>query len=296
MTTEATLPAHHADLPASLSIRKLHVDLSQGFDRHWFKTASGQGDAFRTAYFNAMSMTFPAGEQLFIDSVKRMQPKLPTTPEHQPMHETIRDFCAQEATHRHVHAQFNNHLATQGLKNHVEPRIWARFKKQEHINPIHHLGVTAAYEHYTSAMSDVMLRHETHTAHMIEPMRQVWRWHAMEETEHKAVAFDLYKALGGGDTWRARYFVYATLTLTIDVTRQTFNNLWHDGTLFKPSTWASAAQFFLGRPSHGGGWIWLTAKPLMAYFRKDFHPNQHDNRELSHNYAQAHAADWRLVR
>jgi uncharacterized protein len=145
-------------------------------------------------------------------------------------------------------------------------------------------------------MSDVMLRHEAHTAHMIEPMRQVWRWHAMEETEHKAVAFDLYKALGGGDKWRARYFVYASLTLMIDVGRQTVNNLWHDRTLFKPSTWFSAAQFFFGRPSHGGGWIWLTTKPLLAYFRKDFHPNQHDNRDLSQGYAQAHAGDWRLVR
>ncbi len=282
--------------PTHLPIRKLHVDLSQGFDRHWFKNARGQGDAFRTAYYNALSMTFPAGEQLFIDSVKRMQPNLPQTPEHESMHETIRDFCAQEATHRHVHAQFNSHLAQQGFKNDVEPRIWARFKQHEHVKPIHHLGVTAANEHYTAVMSDALLRNPAYTEHMIPAMQQVWRWHALEETEHKAVAFDLYTALGGGHRWRVRYFIYGTIMLLADVMRQTVNNLWHDGTLFKPSTWLSAAQFWFGRPSKGGGWIWTTTKPLMAYFRKDFHPNQHDNRDLAQGYAQAHAGDWRLVR
>lgn len=294
MENATSLAVHPS--PVHLPVRKLNVDLSQGFDRHWFKNEKGQGDAFRTAYYNALSMTFPAGEQLFIDSVKRMQPKLPQKPEHASMHETIRDFCAQEATHRHVHAQFNQHLEKQGLKNHVEARIWARFKRYEHINPIHHLGVTAANEHYTAVMSDALLRNPAYTEHMIPAMRQVWRWHALEETEHKAVAFDLYNAVGGGHRWRVRYFVYGTMILLADVMRQTINNLWHDGTLFKPSTWVSAAQFLLGRPSRGGGWIWATTRPLLAYFRKDFHPNRHDNRDLAQGYAQSHAGDWRLVR
>ncbi len=281
---------------ANLPIRKLQVDLSQGFERHWFKRADGSGDAFRTAYNNALSMSFPAGEQLFIDSVKRVMHKLPDDAAHAPMRETIRDFCAQEATHRHVHAQFNTQLERQGFINHLEPRIWARFKRWEHINPMHHLGVTVAYEHYTAVMSDVLLRCETATQDMSPEMRQVWRWHALEETEHKAVAFDLYQALDGSYGWRIRYFVYVSIIFALDNLRQTVNNLWHDGTLFKPSTWLSAVQFFFGRPSRGGGWIWLTARPLLDFFRRDFHPNQHDNRELAQSYAQANASNWRLVR
>jgi uncharacterized protein len=253
--------------PAHLPIRRLTVDLSQGFERHWIADATGRPDAFRTAYYNALSMSFPAGEQLFIDSVKRVQPRLGDGAEHAAMHETIRDFCAQEATHRHIHAQYNAHLAKQGLINHVEPRIWARFKRHEHVHPLHHLGVTAG---------------------MSESMRQVWRWHALEETEHKAVAFDLYQALGGNHAWRVRWFVYVSILFTLDNMRQTLSNLWHDGSLFKLRTWVSAAQFFFGSPKRGGGWIWL--------FRKDFHPNQHDNRALASDYAQAHQADWRLIR
>jgi uncharacterized protein len=282
--------------PAHLPIRKLTVDLSQGFERHWIADASGRPDAFRTAYYNALSMSFPAGEQLFIDSVKRVQPRLGDGAEHAAMHETIRDFCAQEATHRHIHAQYNAHLAKQGLINHVESRIWARFKRHEHVHPLHHLGVTVAYEHYTAVLSDALLRHDAATSGMSESMRQVWRWHALEETEHKAVAFDLYQALGGNHTWRVRWFVYVSILFTLDNMRQTLSNLWHDGSLFKPRTWASAAQFFFGSPKRGGGWMWLTAKPLLDFLRKDFHPNQHDNRALASDYAHAHQADWRLIR
>ncbi len=291
-TLQTTLNATTHSLP----IRKLQVDLSQGFERHWFKRADGSGDAFRTAYYNAMSMSFPAGEQLFIDSVKRVLPKLPSDAAHLSMRETIRDFCAQEATHRHIHTQFNGQLEKQGFMNHLEPRIWARYKRWEHINPMHHLGTTVAYEHYTAVMSDVLLRSEAATQDMSPEMRQIWRWHALEETEHKAVAFDLYQALGGSYGWRIRYFVYVSIIFTLDNLRQTVSNLWHDGTLFKPSTWVSAVQFFLGRPSKGGGWLWLTARPLLDFFRRDFHPNQHDNHALAQTYAQSNAGDWRLVR
>jgi uncharacterized protein len=279
-----------------MPVRKLQVDLSQGFERHWFRDAQGRPDAFRSAYYNALSMSFPAGEQFFIDSVKRMQPRLNDSAEHAAMKLVIRDFCAQEATHRHVHAQYNAQLEKQGFKNHLEPRIWARFKRHEHVHPMHHLAVTVAYEHYTAVLSDSLLRTDAMTAGMSPEMRQAWRWHALEETEHKAVAFDVYQALGGNHIWRVRWFIYVSIIFTIDTFRQTVNNLWHDGSLFKPRTWLSAAQFFFGSPKRGGGWVWLTAHPLWDYFRKDFHPNQHDNRELASDYAQTHQADWRLVR
>jgi predicted metal-dependent hydrolase len=127
-------------------------------------------------------------------------------------------------------------------------------------------------------------------------MQKLWQWHALEETEHKAVAFDLYQAIGGNYAWRVRWFLFASIQFAIDSLRQTVNNLWHDGTLFKPSTWLSAAQFMLGRPSRGGGWLWLTAGPLLAYFKRDFHPWQQDNRAHAQAYALAHAKDWKLVR
>jgi uncharacterized protein len=274
-----------------LSVRRLEVDLSAGFPRHWHG-----GDAFRTAYYNALSMSFPAGEQRFIDSVREAAKRLPDLPAHTALRRQLQDFCAQEATHRHVHAQFNAELERQGLDNAVERRIHARFERYRHINPMHHLGVTVAYEHFTAVLSDALLRNPAATATMTPAMQSLWRWHALEETEHKAVAFDLYQALGGNHRWRVRWFVFVTLQFYADVARQTFSNLRRDGSAWRPSTWWSAATFFFGRPSRGGGWVWTTARPLAQFLRRDFHPWQHDNRGIASAYAEAHASEWRLVR
>ncbi len=280
------------DTAPPMSIRKLAIDLSQGFERHWFG-----GDAFRTAYYNALSMSFPAGEQLFIDAVKSTLALLPDTPEHTELRRQCADFAAQESTHRHIHTQYNAALEQQGLKNHVEPRIWARFKRVEHLlTPRHQLAVTAAYEHYTAVFAHMTLGQPQMMASASPEMRKLWCWHALEETEHKAVAFDLYQAAGGNYRWRVRWFLFASVQFAVDSLRQTVNNLWHDGTLFKPSTWWSAAQFFCGRPSLGGGWVWLTTKPLLAYLKRDFHPWQQDNRSTAQTYADFHASDWKVVR
>src|SRR5436190_3225187 len=53
-------------------VRRLWVDLERPFARRW-----NGGDAFRSAYFNALSMSFPVGEQFFIDSVRAGAQALP---------------------------------------------------------------------------------------------------------------------------------------------------------------------------------------------------------------------------
>jgi uncharacterized protein len=282
--------------PNSLPIRKLKVDLSQGFGRHWFG-----GDAFRTAYYNALSMSFPEGEQRFIDSVQACAKMLPEEPRYSVLREQVRDFCAQEATHRHMHAQYNAQLEKQGLVNAWEPRIVRRFSQAAHINPLHHLALTAGFEHYTAVLSQILLERPQMLDGAEPTMRQVWMWHCMEETEHKAVAFDLYQAVSASYRWRVRWFLFVTIIFATDLLRQTTNNLWHDRTLFKPSTWWSALKFFLGRPGTkdrptGNGILWLATGYLVSYFRRDFHPWQHDNQAQASNYARAHGTEWRVVR
>ena len=48
-----------------LVVRRLLIDLNTPFPARW-----NGGDAFRSALFNALSMSFPVGEQYFIDSVR----------------------------------------------------------------------------------------------------------------------------------------------------------------------------------------------------------------------------------
>jgi predicted metal-dependent hydrolase len=251
-----------------LTVRRLQIDLEVPFDRHWCG-----GDAFRTALFNALSMSFPAGEQLFIDAVKKGLAALP--PERrEAMATEVQGFVGQEATHRRVHERFNAHLVVQGLVNHWEPRILARRRRL--LEPVDDArpwaGATAATEHWTAIFAQHLLA-QPWLLEASEPrLAALWEWHSAEELEHRSTAFDLYRALGGNEVWRRRLFYTVSLNFVCDATRQTVNNLWHDGTLFKPSTWVSAWRTLFGRR----GFVRCGYALWREYLRADFHPLQGD--------------------
>jgi uncharacterized protein len=280
------------DNSPQLTVRKLEIDIESGFDRHWHG-----GDAFLSQYYNALSMSFPVGEQSFIDAVRECAKRLPDTEEYASLRATVAQFVGQEATHRRIHNLYNEHLATQGLVNHWEHWATKRldFARKQNVKPIHLLAVTAAFEHCTAVFADGTLRYDSWFAGADEKMATLWRWHAAEETEHKAVAFDVYQAIGGNYAWRIRWYLYVLVLFTFDTMRQTTLNLWHDGSLFKPSTWWGAAKFLVGK----NGFIWRCTMPLLAYFKRDFHPNHDpfgDNQQLAANWLEAHSASWRAVR
>jgi predicted metal-dependent hydrolase len=122
-------------------------------------------------------------------------------------------------------------------------------------------------------------------------MRLVWSWHAAEETEHKAVAFDVYRAAGGGYWRRVLWFVHASVVFWTDTFVQTAFNLKRDGALFKPGTWASAARMWFGRR----GVAWHLFWPCLQYLRPSFHPWQHDNSQLVTMWLQGNIAAYRAV-
>jgi uncharacterized protein len=248
----------------SLPVRRLQIDLESPLPRHWCG-----GDAFRTALFNALSMSFPVGEQFFIDSVRQGLARLP--PERRAaFDDEVRGFIGQEATHRHVHARFNGHLAARGLVNHWEARAAKRLKRLEGLDARVWLGLTAATEHFTAILAEFVLEHEAPLAGCEPRLRDLWQWHASEESEHRSTAFDLYRALGGSDRWRKRLFWMVTAYFSLDLARQTLNNLWHDGTWWHPSTWASAWRNTFGCD----GFVRHTFGSWRAYFAADFHPSQ----------------------
>ena len=270
-----------------LTIRKLEVDLSQGFARHWHG-----GDAFLSQYYNALSMSFPVGEQSFIDAVKgglMLLNDLPDTPQNARLRLDAAQFIGQEATHRHVHGLYNAQLEKQGLVNRWQHWATRRidYGRKHNINARHLLAITAAYEHCTAVFADGTLRYGSWFDAAEPRMAMVWRWHAAEETEHRAVAFDLYQATGGNYAWRMRWYLYVLVLFALDAARQTALNLWRDGTLFKLGTWWSAAKFFWG---HNGA-VWRCTGPLLAYFKRDFHPD-HETHAAPEQHAHALAQRW----
>jgi len=269
---------------ASLPVRRLLLDLESPLDRHW-----NGGDAFRTAVFNALSMSFPAGEQSFIDAVRAGLAALPES-ERPRFQAEVQGFIGQEATHRRIHSLFNDHLARQGLVNHWGPRIQRRLKRLEGQDVRGALAVTAATEHFTAIMAEWLLGPNTLLAGAEPRLVLMWQWHASEESEHRSTAFDLYRALGGNEKWRLRLFRLITWYFLTDLLRQTLHNLWRDGSLWQWRTWASGARWFLGRE----GLFRRMAGPWRDYLRADFHPNQRDG-QLGVAWLQAHQQDYALV-
>lgn len=267
-----------------LVVRRLLIDLEAPFARHW-----NGGDAFRTAFFNALSMSFPSGEQFFIDSVRAGIQALPPAQRGR-FEAEARGFIGQEATHRRIHALFNAQLERQGLVNHWEPRALRRIRQMDGIDLRSHLAVTAATEHFTAILAEYLLTREAPLAGAEPRLATLWRWHASEETEHRATAFDLYRALGGNEYWRLRIFRIVTWIFIVDALRQTAHNLWRDGTWWRPSTWIGGARLLFGRD----GLVRRLRGPWRNYLRADFHPSQQDDAP-ARGWLQQNATSWRPV-
>jgi predicted metal-dependent hydrolase len=263
---------------ANLIVRRLLIDMEAPIARHWCG-----GDAFRTALFNALSMSFPVGEQFFIDAVRNGFKALPPDKQER-FRAEVQGFVGQEATHRRLHGLFNSHLDKLGLVNEWAERATQRLKLLEGLDPRHALGITAANEHFTAIMADWMLRNPDLVASDDARLSTLWLWHSAEESEHKSTAFDLYQALGGNHQWRITWFRRVTMIFLGDTLRQTVDNLRRDGTLWKWRTWMSAATYLFGKR----GLIRQTYKPWRAYLREDFHPRQQES-GLSQRWLAEHS-------
>lgn len=249
-----------------LVVRRLLVDLETPFERRWVG-----GDAFRTAFFNALSFSFPAGEQFFIDSVRMGVEKLDPAQRGR-FDAEVQAFVGQEATHRRIHQRFNAQLERQGLTNRWQARIERRRKRLDGADVRAWVGVTAATEHLTALLAEHLFAHPEVLAGAEPRLANLWLWHSSEESEHRSTAFDLYRALDGNEYWRRRLFYIVSFNFAVDVLRQTALNLHRDGSLWRLSTWRSGWRFLFG----ADGLVRCMLAPWRRYLAPDFHPSQGD--------------------
>lgn len=172
-------------------------DLDFRFDevpKHWFG-----GDAFKTRFFDAMSMLFPEGEKFFIECVRdyRDQVKDPA------MQQQISDFMLQEGQHGMVHTQFNNRLKAQGIDvNRIlafQVQVLGNYRRK--MPKWFTLSMTASAEHMTAIMAHSFMERSDLFDDADPRIRAMYLWHGVEEIEHKAVAFDVLQKIA-----RANYF------------------------------------------------------------------------------------------
>lgn len=264
---------------ASLLLRRPRHPLPDPLPRHWLG-----GDAFRTQVFNALSFSFPCGEQFFIDSVRRVSGQI----DDPALHAQVQGFIGQEAIHRKVHGDFNRALQAQGLFNWLKRLIGWRIRRTRHFQPIHHLAVTAAYEHFTALLGEGLLLHP-HWLDGAEPACQaMWLWHAIEETEHKAVALQVYRAVGGSEGWRRLWFVYVSVWFCLEMPWQVLSNLHRDGSLWQWATWRSAWRLLCG-PGGVFGVLW---RGWPRYLRRGYQPESGEAEQRAAQWLTGPGTEW----
>ncbi|ASP37959.1 metal-dependent hydrolase [Bacterioplanes sanyensis] len=260
------------EISASIDIPGRKMDFEFELDdipRHWFAD-----DAFRSTYMNALSCLFPEGERMFMDAVRAHQNKI-SDPR---LLEQIKGFIKQEAIHGHEHAQYNDYLKKWGYPidriNKIEKaeKVWMK----KWVPKSHRLAITCALEHFTAIMAHQVLTDPQATEGMHPQFKQMWRWHAIEETEHKAVAYDVYQQAVGSYWLRVITMINITIMFCLRTTLYQLIFLWKDGELFNPKTWWRGFQFYFLKP----GMVRKIWRDYLDYFRRDFHPWDHDNRAL----------------
>jgi len=269
---------------ASFPVRRMDFKFGD-VPRYWAK-----GDAGITHFMTALSSLFPEGEQFFVNSARavRNDPKLADAI----LQKEISAFIGQEAMHSKEHLAFNASAQAYGYDvRKLEQRtgkviqygvaISTKLLKpfgftKEMID----LTGTCALEHFTSTIAEELLSNPNIQAMFEdETMYNLWMWHAVEENEHKAVAFDIFVGMYGSGAkayfMRSLALVLAMSILFITQSYFTASLLKTDGKL----TWRDT-KYMIRYMYGANGFMTRQIPTLLSFLKPNFHPNDLDTTEL----------------
>ncbi|MGH8493997.1 MAG: metal-dependent hydrolase [Moraxellaceae bacterium] len=261
--------------PAILPIRRdVRFKLPAERISDWHSSA---GPVF-TAFLNTFSIVLPVGERFFIDSVRAYRDQI-TDPE---LKKAVTAFIGQEAMHGREHEDYNSALfARVPIAPKFERFVFKLLSGlTKHMPRPIGLSGTIALEHFTALLADGVLREPRVTEGAEPHYAALWRWHALEETEHKAVAFDVWEAVMGRGlaSYSLRCFglVLATVVFWGLVIPVFLEVLREEGKLTDLKGWQKFFRYTMGDI----GLLRIQLLDYADYFRPGFHPWDHDNREF----------------
>lgn len=260
--------------PADLTItpRDRRFGRNSRQDRWWLG-----GDPIATAFYNALSITFPRGEAFFIESVKAFRDGAP-----EKLAREIRAFVQQEIMHTREHVAFNKRVAEAGYDmSGLEKKVSDSLELTKNRPQILNLAVTMALEHYTAIMATLMITDRKLWKGTDAEQVELWKWHAMEEIEHKGVAYDTWlhatKDWSRWKRWKVKSIMMLLVSKNFWINRYkgVIELLRQDGI-----TGAKAHLGLLWFLFGGPGAIRKLMLPWATFFLPGFHPWNHDDRKL----------------
>jgi len=235
------------------------------------------GDPVMSAVVSVLSALFPEGEDFFVRAVRSYRNEI-TNPE---LKRQVAGFIGQEAMHGRQHREFNQRLAALGYPTRAIDRTlrWA-FKASEKLpGRARRLAVTTALEHYTATLAETLLTDPRAQASFdVDEIRDLFLWHALEESEHKAVAFDVFSTVSGKHRMRRWVMNFTTIGFFAVVAFWTTISLLFDG-----GSWRHPIRLLrsLAGLRHSP-WVSLAVwRRLRDYNRQGFHPDDWDATDLT---------------
>jgi uncharacterized protein len=256
--------------------RRLELEFPADLPRHFVS-----GDFAMSHIVAMLSSVFPEGEDFFVRTVRNYRDRI-TDPE---LRSQVSGFIGQEAMHGREHREFNDRLAQLGYRTRLVDRATGLgLRLGERVLPTSvQLAVTAALEHYTATLAETLLTTEPARELLdVEEVRSLFVWHALEESEHKAVAFDVYQHVSGNHLIRKWVMNATTFGFLVGIGVAALLSLVTDRSALRhPVATLRSIRALRYSP-------WLSkdvVTRIRAYNGRDFHPDDFDNAELT--------AEWR---
>jgi hypothetical protein len=270
-----TPPSPERDGPArrdAIPIRRPRFDFGAEIPKHW-----AGGNPFATHMFNATNLLFPQGERFFIRAVNDCLPDI----EDPELRRQARAFAGQEAVHGQAHEAYFETLRRQGYRIDGSLRAFQWIHDFMSLFPRSlRLAITAGAEHYTATLGHFALTAQ-HARTFHPTMERLVVWHATEEVEHKAVAFDVLQGCGIGYVKRIVGFLIASLFIGGYAAVVGRRLMRQDG-LSRSEIRAARDALLAKHQRDDPAAVAFLSRQLRSYFRRDFHPDDVDDLEIAH--------------
>jgi predicted metal-dependent hydrolase len=239
------------------------------------KHFAADGDLILSHVAAGLSAVFPDGEDFFVRSVRHFRDDI----DDPDLKRQVAGFIGQEALHGREHRAFNDRLDELGYPTKRFERITKKGLaiRERLLSPKSNLAATAALEHFTATLAEMVLGdEEVRGLFGHDEVRNLFLWHALEESEHKAVAFDVYRAVGGSERTRVITMKLLRFGFVLGMAAQVAISLLGDRATYRPGTlrrsWRKVRRSPIMSPA-----LW---RQLRAYDRPDFHPDDRDTTDL----------------
>jgi hypothetical protein len=268
ISTKASANRQPAGARVGIPPRRVMMNFDNSDAGYWYADSP-----FLTYFWSAFSILLPEGEQFFVKAVRHYRDQITD----EDLKAAISGFIGQEALHTQGHQVLNDFINAKQLPAaELEGQLKVLLDNVGKIHPRLNLAATICLEHFTALMGEQLLAEVDHHEAVAEDIRPLWMWHALEETEHKAVAWDVYEQTGGGYIVRTATMALTTTILGAVMAYSTARLMHADGKLLNVRDNVAGMRALFGRR----GRMTRLLPKYLDFFRPSFHPNDHDTNAL----------------